>query len=264
MTEGPETFFYYGLLKHLIGKTLNKINILTRQHRNKDFLNLQKSLPLRIIDIDIKGKNIWFIFNNGMIMFVTHGMTGSWSFKDSITSTKDKYHIPRLEFEIHNGEVLYFNDWNNIASIKIFYNNDELKHKLDELGSCIFGKVPYSKFFERFEKKGQKFISVLLLDQSVISGIGNYLRADILWKARIAPFKRYSDLTENEKRRLYKYANEIPMFHYKFMKQYEMVFPPKRIDTFMIYRKQYDKYGNRVRRDELDGRSIYWVSERQH
>lgn len=260
MTEGPETYFYYTTLKHLIGKKINKLKILTKRHHNKDFLKLQRSFPLRITDIDIKGKNLWFKFENEMIMYVTHGMTGSWSFNNS---SNDKYHIPRLVFEIDNGEEVYFNDWNNIATIRIFYNEVDLESKINELGPCIFGKVSYSKFFERFEKRNYKPISILLLDQSIISGIGNYLRADILWKARISPFRKYKDLTENEKRRLYKYANEIPLFHYKFMKKHKAVFPPERIDTFMVYRKQHDKYGNKVKKDELDGRRIYWVSERQ-
>jgi len=232
---------------------------LTKRHRNKDFLKLQRSLPLKITDIDIKGKNIWFKFENGMIMYVTHGMTGAWSFKEDEPQILNKYNIHRIEFGFNNGETLYFNDWNNIATIRIFYNDDELNEKLNDLGSCIFGKVSYKDFYERFEKKKHKNIAVLLLDQSIVAGIGNYLRADILWKARISPFRKYSDLTENEKKRLYKYANDIPMFHYKFMKQHGQVFPPERINTFMIYRKEHDKYGNTVRRDELDGRSIYWV-----
>jgi formamidopyrimidine-DNA glycosylase len=263
MTEGPETYFYYTILKHLIGKKIVKLKILTKRYRNKDFLKLQRSLPLKIIDIDIKGKNIWFKFENGMIMYVTHGMSGSWSFKGDETRILNKYSIHRIVFEIDNEETLYFNDWNNIATIRIFYNDDELNEKLDDLGPCIFGKVSYKDFYERFEKKKDKEIAILLLDQSIIAGVGNYLRADILWKSRLSPYRKYSDLTENEKRRLYKYTNDIPMFHYKFMKKYGEVFPPERINTFMIYRKNKDKYGNKVKKDLLNGRSIYWVSTLQ-
>jgi len=41
MTEGPETYFYYSIIKHLKGKYLKKLLILTKRHQTKDFHNLQ-------------------------------------------------------------------------------------------------------------------------------------------------------------------------------------------------------------------------------
>jgi formamidopyrimidine-DNA glycosylase len=260
MTEGPESYFYYSLLKHLKGKYLKKLLILTKRHNRKEFHDLQNELPLKIKQIGIKGKNIWFLFENDMSIFITHGMTGAWRFKgdnDMIT----KYDIHRLEFIFDNGEHLYFNDWNNIATIRIFYNIDELNNKLDELGPCIFGDTTYDEFYERLNKKKNtnKAIGLLLLDQSIVSGIGNYLRADILWKARISPYRKFKDLSISDKRRLYKYSMSEALRFYKFMKRYDKVFPPQRINSFLVYRKHYDPLGNKVKRDEFEGRSIYWV-----
>jgi formamidopyrimidine-DNA glycosylase len=263
MTEGPETYFYYSFIKHFKGKILRKLKILTKRHNKPDFHNLIKALPLRIINIGVKGKNIWLTFENDMSIFITHGMTGAWrlkSQKEAIT----KYDIHRLEFEIGR-EILYFNDWNNIATIRIFYDIQSLNKQLEELGPCILCNPTYEEFYSRFNKKVNmnKEISVLMLDQSIISGIGNYLRADILWKSRISPYRKYKTLNEREKKLIWKNTIEEANRHYKFMRKYGRVFPPERINTFIIYRKHYDPNGKKVRRDELNERSIYWVPDVQ-
>ena len=263
MTEGPETYFYYSIIKHLRGKYLKKLLILTKRHQTKDFHNLQKELPLKIKDIGIKGKIIWFLFDNDMSIYITHGMTGAWRFKNKNENDneKSKYDIHRLEFIFNNGEHLFFNDWNNIATIRIFYNIDDLEKQLGELGPSIFGNTSYDEFYERLNKKinSNKPIGLLLLDQSIVSGIGNYLRADILWNAKISPYRKFKDLTLNEKKKLYKYSLSEAMRYYKFMRRYDEVFPPQRINTFRVYRKHYDPDGNEIKRDEFNSRSIYWV-----
>jgi formamidopyrimidine-DNA glycosylase len=247
MTEGPKTYFYYSFIRQFKGKILRSIKILTKRHNTDSFKKLLKQLPLPIINIGVKGKNIWFTLSNNMTIFITHGMTGAWRLKDD-TDSITKYDIHRLEFNI-NGKILYFNDWNNIATIRIFEDENSLNEQLDGLGPCILCKPNYNEFYERFEKTAnrKKEIGLLLLDQSVVSGIGNYLRADILWKAGVSPYRKYKTLTEGERRKIWKYSLSESLKHYKFMKRRGKVFPTDRIDTFLIYRKHYDDKGRKVK-----------------
>jgi formamidopyrimidine-DNA glycosylase len=46
-------------------------------------------------------------------------------------------------------------------------------------------------------------VKTVLTDQSVLAGLGNLLADEILWRARLRPTGRASDLTEAERRRLY-------------------------------------------------------------
>jgi formamidopyrimidine-DNA glycosylase len=46
-------------------------------------------------------------------------------------------------------------------------------------------------------------VKTVLTDQSVLAGLGNLLADEILWRARLCPAGRASDLTEAERRRLY-------------------------------------------------------------
>ncbi|HET8849321.1 MAG TPA: DNA-formamidopyrimidine glycosylase family protein, partial [Marinobacter sp.] len=51
----------------------------------------------------------------------------------------------------------------------------------------------------RFRGRG---LGGLLLDQGFIAGIGNYLRSEILFEARLSPERRPADLTNDDKTRL--------------------------------------------------------------
>ena len=41
-------------------------------------------------------------------------------------------------------------------------------------------------------------VGAVLLDQTVVAGIGNYLRAEILWQCRLDPWRLVGDLTESD------------------------------------------------------------------
>ena len=44
----------------------------------------------------------------------------------------------------------------------------------------------------------ERTVGAVLLDQTAVAGIGNYLRAEILWQCRIDPWRTVGDLTEDD------------------------------------------------------------------
>jgi formamidopyrimidine-DNA glycosylase len=59
------------------------------------------------------------------------------------------------------------------------------------------------KEFEAVLSARRGKVKTVLTDQSVLAGLGNLLADEILWRARLRPADRASDLTEAERRRLY-------------------------------------------------------------
>jgi len=51
-------------------------------------------------------------------------------------------------------------------------------------------------------KNSERTIGAALLDQDIVAGIGNYLRAEILFECQIDPWRRVADLTKNDLERL--------------------------------------------------------------
>jgi DNA-formamidopyrimidine glycosylase len=62
------------------------------------------------------------------------------------------------------------------------------------------GEFDAHEFVRRIEQSenADRSIGAVLLDQGVVAGLGNYLRADILFHCRINPWKRAADLSLHE------------------------------------------------------------------
>lgn len=54
----------------------------------------------------------------------------------------------------------------------------------------------------------------MLLDQAFLAGLGNYLRAEILWQAQLAPQHRPQDLTPEALQRLAQALLAVPRLSY--------------------------------------------------
>ncbi|MHB1361400.1 MAG: Fpg/Nei family DNA glycosylase [Thermoleophilia bacterium] len=79
--------------------------------------------------------------------------------------------------------------------------------ELDRLGVLKAGADPLARSFslKRFHEllPANKQVKAALCDQTRILGIGNSWADEILWEARLSPFRRSGDLTEKEFSELY-------------------------------------------------------------
>ena len=80
------------------------------------------------------------------------------------------------------------------------YSKDEVyeKEPLNELGLEPWDKNLTSDYLKEKYKSKHKEIKAILLDQSIIVGIGNIYADEILFLSRINPYKKASELNEQE------------------------------------------------------------------
>ena len=200
----------------------------------------------------------WEFYNTNLSLWNTLGMSGWWYF--------EKYKHNNLSFKIGKTKV-YFNDYINFVTFKIC-NSINLEKKLNCLGPDIFNKNNELKQFrQRLERKrNNTYIGSALLDQKVISGIGNYLRADLLWKSRISPFRKISDLSDKETKLIYNNAKILANRFYKLnnrINDEDLYHPSYGEHYFLVYGLEYDKYGNKVIKEKIGNRTIHWVPQVQ-
>ena len=115
------------------------------------------------------------------------------------------------------------------ATVTLLTNEAERKEAYSKLGSWdpLRDELDVEEFIKMWRKKcpkpkvknpkrpGRK-ICVVLLDQAhVICGIGNYLRADILYLAKIDPRKPANELTDAELKELHKWTIYVVKEAYK-------------------------------------------------
>lgn len=118
------------------------------------------------------------------------------------------------------------------------YADDE---RLAELGPDILpyeGAFDTDAFRQRLlaPEQRQRPIGALLLDQSVCAGIGNYLRAEILFLCRMDPWRRAADLTSAQLDALSEMIPELAQRTYRHERTVtEDVQEAMRADSRLVY-----------------------------
>jgi formamidopyrimidine-DNA glycosylase len=269
------------LEKYLKNKTLISFDFITGRYTKKnpdgyhDFIN---ALPLKVKKINSRGKFLWFeLFepnNRSNIWYIwnTFGLTGMWSF-DEIP------HI-RAVLSFKNNLAAYFADMRNFGTFKFSQDSDALKKKLEELSPDFLKDNDFN--LDRIKKYKIPIVKILMDQKKVGSGIGNYLAAEILYRAGISPHRLGSDLSDDDIDNLsywIKYVVKLSYMdnHIGYMsnldeeakkisrKKYhpDIKLKEKTFD-FLVYKKKIDPYGNKVKVDKIVGtgpnkRSTYWV-----
>jgi formamidopyrimidine-DNA glycosylase len=128
-------------------------------------------------------------------------------FDDDIASeylTAALKHI-NVEFKFNSG-TLYFYDQLSYGTLKVL-SQKELDSKLKKLGKDMSDpETTFEDFYDALYKSPKnlsKPIGNLIVNQKIISGVGNYLRADSLWASKISPFRKLKDISKAELKKLY-------------------------------------------------------------
>lgn len=269
MPEGPEVRTIADELRFLIGYEIIDCKIF-RPYKGK--YNLSTIVGKYITNILCFGKKIAFQLNEGYIL-TSLIMTGKWLFsnvKDKailsihfVVGTYDHVSYGRKE----NVE-LFFHDDRRLGDVS-YYNDEDFMNIYQSIGlDFLNDQVSFEHFLEIARESNRTMVCNFLLDQSKISGIGNYLRCDILYDAQIDPFLQMKNLSDDDIRRLYFSCQYI------IQKSYESgghsisdgsgnyMLPSGKRGQYkpLIYGKKYDSEGRKVERHKnKGGQTLYYV-----
>ena len=287
------------LIQKLKNKNILEINILNgryKKHKPFDkYKELVNKLPIKLVDVKTKGKFLYMILEDNYYIFSTLGLSGGWTYQSKQSAVfehplessyidqketegylKTALNHLNVEFKTDTGSV-YFYDTLSFGTLKVIKTEDELNKKLNTLGPDI---MDISTTFEVFkgqllkEKNLKKKIGVVLMDQKVISGVGNYLRADILWLSKISPFRKVNKLTDGEIKDIYHNGKVLTWgdYDYSRARKEKIITSKDKVPRdykrdFFVYNEETDIYGHPVIKEELyegsQKRFIYWVKGRQ-
>jgi formamidopyrimidine-DNA glycosylase len=284
------------LLSKLKNKEITGVQVLSGRYMRTKIEGvelLENNFPLKIVDINTKGKFLWFELysekhNKSIYIMNTFGMSGGWNFEVSTNN--------RVQLTIKDNDKsykLYFFDQRNFGTIKIIDNRNKLDKKLKELGDDLL-KTEFTdeEFLTKIEKynkkKGDTLLYKVLMDQTqkgIGSGLGNYLTPEVLYRAKIAPHRKINSLSKDEIKKLSQSIKYIlKLCYYNNKEGYMEIFGDyinkhkqgiengtypnyhENIDVnnkkfqFQVYGQETDPKGNTVRRDKSDlDRTIHWV-----
>jgi len=190
----------------------------------RNFKEFKKELKgKKIKKIWRRGKNIIFELSQRYSLLMHQKMTGhllygKWEQRKGqwIPQTKgaledrenDYIH---LMFFLDNKKMLAFCDLRKFGKAEL-WKTEELKNskELRRLGAEPLDKnFTFRKFKEIILKKKKGKIKQVLMNQEVIAGIGNIYSDEILWEAKVSPFKDISKLNPVELKKIYQAIRKI-------------------------------------------------------
>ncbi len=131
------------------------------------------------------------------------GMTGALSWVGDRDGNDDgeRHQHDRVAIIAGGGELRY-RDMRKLQGLRLASDDDEVEKVLDSLGPDATRVTPIGlstplRHSNRQVKSG-------LMDQSIVAGLGNLLADEILWRARIAPRRPASELSDADWRRLHR------------------------------------------------------------
>jgi formamidopyrimidine-DNA glycosylase len=162
-----------------------------------------------IIDLDQNWSLLIHLKMTGQLVYVNKkGIVAGGHYEIGSLSVPNKF--TRLIFTLNRGK-LYFNDlrkfgWVRLVPIDEIDNLKEIKN----LGvEPLTHEFTLEKFQEIIKSRPKKPIKILLLDQQLISGIGNIYASEALFWAKVLPTRLAGSLNQNEIKNLYEAINKV-------------------------------------------------------
>lgn len=189
------------------------------------------------------------------------GMTGKFVFgKESKTKHSNlwiKFGDPKSAYK----EVsrFYFTDARKFGSFSIYKNLTEvlkkngpclmaaalIKYKRDESVVPEYAATKQLWNIALSRSKSNKPISEFMMEQKYVSGIGNYLRAEILYACKIEPKRCIRDLSDDNKDLLYEKSLEIIFSSWNSKGPSKKYFKDGSFQL-KVYSRKFDSFGNPV------------------
>jgi formamidopyrimidine-DNA glycosylase len=252
------------------GSTLNEVIIHSgrySRHGNPPGLDeASVNFPLTIEEVDFHGKLIMFTLKDskGSSWWIwnTLGMSGGWRMK------KEKH--SHVEFVTSNGSF-FFTDVRNFGTLRFTNNQKATESKIRSIGpNHLHDEISDNLFEERLMKFPNSDVCQALMNQSLIGGIGNYIKAEVLYRSRISPYRKVKDITKEEFSRLNRSTREVILSSFEnrgaSIRTYHDV--DGESGNFPFFFHVYDRKTclegfTVVRETTSDGRTTHWVPQLQ-
>lgn len=196
------------LKKHLLGNKIIDVNInydkIIEYPTSDEFKRL--IIGEKINDIKRRGK--WLMFDLDRYYLLSHlRMEGKYFIK-----TKNEEHSKHehIIFCLDDNRELRYLDTRKFGKMHLIKKDEVLDRKpLNELGKEPWDETLTTSYLKEKYKNKKLPIKTVILDQSIIVGIGNIYADEILFLSKINPLKKANELNDSDLINIIKYTKEV-------------------------------------------------------
>ena len=221
-----------------------------------------------------RGKALLTRFSNGLNIYSHNQLYGVWYVRKAQSLPNTRRQL-RLAIHTEKKSALLYS-----ASDIMVLNDDEVAGHpfLRKLGPDVLDEeTTAEQVCDRLVSKQfyRRSFSTLFLDQHCLSGLGNYLRSEILFLAGVHPKMRPQDCTDTQLIALGKYAISVPQQSYQHNGITNDLERAKQLKDQGQRRSQYRHWvfarqgkscyqcGNKIIKESIGGRRLYYCEQCQ-
>lgn len=271
MPEGPEIWRAADNIQKTIGGSPIK-DIYFAFEELKSYQDKLKNS--QVTSVIPRGKAIITSFDNELNLYSHNQLYGKWITSES-GEKPDSNRKLRVAIHTEKGSAFLY----SASEIEMLRDEEVEEHPyIKKLGpDVVHPEITYDEVFARYQDETfqNRKLATLLLDPGFLSGIGNYLRSEILFCAKVNPEFRPKDCSDQQIEDLAHFSIELARRSYKtggITTEPELVEALKREG---VSRKEYRHYaygrtgepcykcGREIQEMKTGGRKIYFCENRQ-
>lgn len=234
--------------------------------------------------IDIGGDKTIFIHMKmtGQLLYGKYKRTRGadadfgWQAADEKSPLRDPYsRFIHLVFELDNDQHIAFSDMRKFGTVKLISDKKAYSKEFAQIGpEPLEDSFDFKKFKEVLSKKPNGYIKTVLMDPTVVVGIGNIYSDEILFASKIKPDRKVSSLSDAELRLILKNTKKILSKGIDFggdsMSDYRNPYGKK--GEFQLHHQVYQRKNEKclrrgcdgtIARKVINGRSAHYCPECQ-
>lgn len=159
----------------------------------------KKVVGQKIVKAERRAKNILIRLSGGDTILVHMKMTGHF-----VYDRNDYPHV-RLTFALDNGKILSFSDLRKFAKVTLLS-----PAHLEDLGpEPLEASFDYPAFKARLLMRPKAKVKQVLMDPSIVAGIGNIYSDEILWRACVHPVSMVRKIPEKNLKEMFRATKEL-------------------------------------------------------
>jgi formamidopyrimidine-DNA glycosylase len=175
-----------GLEAHVVGRTLTRVDVLhprpVRRHLAgaEDFAAL--TTGRLVLGANRRGKYLWLPLDSGDAILAHLGMSGQMLVQPA--SAPAERHL-RVRFDLGDGLELRFVDQRMFGGLSVSPGGADLPPEIAHIARDPMDPLFDEDGFVAAVRRRSSGVKRILLDQTVVSGVGNIYADEALWRARI-------------------------------------------------------------------------------
>jgi len=285
------------LNRKIVGEKIADFKSVWKKNVRPSFTKFEKEIVgAKVIGVRRIGKQIIIDLDNNNSVLIHLKMSGHLLYKHQITSNKPAYRTGRLQtnsklkiqnskqrdyfeervnqyirhkFIFESGDILDFSDLRKFGWLGVVKTGEvENVKEIKKLGiDALDKKFTLGCFKNILDKKQKSIIGVLLLDQSLITGIGNIYRSEILFDSFVLPKRKVSSLSKQEIERIFNSIKNILNKAVKMRGTSDSDYrdiegkPGKFQNELMVYGREGEPCklcGTKIIREKIGQRSVFY------